>query len=78
MSDDVNWQAEHIPDEDSVYMRAHKHILRGKTLLPGIFRPHDGGMSVDWEKYSSPEECRQRARIPEENLHDRAGVYQNN
>jgi len=31
-------------------------------LLPGIFKPRGGGMSVDWAKYSTPNETRQRAR----------------
>ena len=36
-------------------------------MQPGVFRSHDGGMSVDWEKYSSPEETRQRSQIPQDN-----------
>ena len=64
MADDVNWQVEQIPDEDSVYMRADKDILSNGALQPGVFREHNGGMSVDWDKYSSPHETRGRAKNP--------------
>ncbi len=30
-------------------------------LLPGVFKSRGGGISVDWDKYSTPEETRQRA-----------------
>lgn len=66
MADDVNWPVEDIPDDDSVYMRAHRMFFR-PTLQPGVFTPHGGGMSVDWEKYSSPEDTRQRAKNPDHN-----------
>jgi len=66
MADDVNWPVEDIPDDDSVYMRAHRMFFR-PTLQPGVFTPHGAGMSVDWKKYSSPEDTRQRARNPDHN-----------
>lgn len=66
-NDDIDWPVEHIPDEADVYLRAHRKHLRDRTLLPGVFQEHDGGMSVDWEKYSTPEETRQRARKPMDN-----------
>ena len=67
MSDGVNWQVEHIPDDADVFMRAHSVFFRKRVLQPGVFRPHDGGMSVDWDKYSSPEDTRQRAANPQAN-----------
>lgn len=67
MADDVDWQVEHIPDEDSVYMRAHKDFLRNGLLQPGVFREHNGGMSVDWDKYCTPHETRSRAKNPSVN-----------
>jgi hypothetical protein len=67
MPDGVDWQVEHIPDDDEVFMRAHRMFFRKGALQPGVFTPHDGGMSVDWEKYSSPEETRQRSRNPQDN-----------
>src|SRR5579863_8173816 len=58
---DVVWEVEYIPDESDTYMRAHRMYFRGRTLQPGVFRVRDGGMSVDWDKYSTPEETRQRS-----------------
>ena len=66
MADDVNWPVEDIPDDDSVYMRAHRMFFR-PTLQPGVFRSQDGGMSVDWEKYSSPVDTRLRGKKPYDN-----------
>jgi hypothetical protein len=67
MADDVRWQIEDIPDQDSVYMRAHRTYFRDGMLQPGVFKMHDGGMSVDWEKYSSAQNTRQRAKDPPAN-----------
>jgi len=67
MADSLDWETEHVPDGDDTFMRAHSvHIRRG-ALLPGVFRVRDDGMSVDWSKYSTPEETRQRCREPLEN-----------
>jgi hypothetical protein len=67
MSDGVKWQVEHIPDDADVFMRAHRMFFRKRVLQPGVFRAHDAGMSVDWEKYSAPEDTRQRAADPQVN-----------
>lgn len=67
MAGDVIWQPEHIPDEDDVYMRAHRTHFRNGRLQPGVFQPHGGGMSTDWGKYSSPSQTRQRAANPPAN-----------
>lgn len=67
MVDGIDWQAEHIPDDADVFMRAHSMFFRRRVLQPGVFRPHGGSMSVDWDKYSSPEETRRRAANPQEN-----------
>jgi len=52
-------------------MRAHRQFLAGPSrVMPIAFRNHppDGGvMSTDWEKYSTAEECRGRAKIPADN-----------
>lgn len=66
----IPWQVEHIPDSDSVYMRVHQSLLDEKgEPIPGAFRlhPSDAGMSVDWDKYSTAEQARQRARQPHKN-----------
>jgi len=67
MVDSLVWEIEDIPDGDDTFMRAHSdHFRRGK-LQPGVFRVRDDGMSVDWEKYSTPEETRQRCNQPLQN-----------
>ena len=63
----TSWPAEGIPYAERLFMRAHRVFFRGGELAPGVFRDHGDGMSVDWERYSSPEETRLRAREPEDN-----------
>src|SRR5688572_30467900 len=65
--DEVSWEAETIPDSADTYMRAHRTFFRSGNLQPGVFRVRDGGMSVDWAKYSTPEETLQRCPKPLEN-----------
>lgn len=67
MADDVVWPTETIPDSDAVFMRAHETYYRDGELTPGVFKAKEGGMSVDWSKYCSMEETRQRATSPEKN-----------
>lgn len=67
MADEVNWPVEDIPDEDGLYMRAHKKFFPQNILQPGVFREHDGGMSVDWSKYSAPADTRACANNPSAN-----------
>lgn len=68
MADALAFPIEDIPDADSVFMRAHKAYFRDGQLEPGVFTSKEGpGMSVDWDKYSSKEETRQRARTPSDN-----------
>jgi hypothetical protein len=59
-----------IPDAHNVLMRAHREYFSQTTgeLQPGVFQAkEDEYMSVDWEKYSTPQATRQRARNPERN-----------
>ena len=37
------------------------------TLATGAFRNRGAGMSTDWSKYATPEETRQRRRVPGDN-----------
>jgi hypothetical protein len=53
---------EQIPDADFVYMRAHRNLIPKGVIEPGVFREQDGSMSVDWDRYSSPQITRLRAR----------------
>ena len=63
----LSFSVEEIPDADSVFMRAHRNLLRNGAIVPGVFRAQGAGMSVDWSKYASPEDTRQRARKPLDN-----------
>ena len=68
MADEVSlWPSENVPDDDLLYMRVHKDHFCDGEIAPGAFRnqpTRQHGMSTDWEKYSSPEETRNRARNP--------------
>ena len=64
---DSKWEKEPIPNSDSLFMRAHKDHCRTGELDFGVFRDRGRGMSTDWSKYSTPEETRNRGRIPELN-----------
>ena len=60
-ADVVEWEVEEIPDAHHLFLRVHVSLLVEGRLHPGVFRQHGTGMSTDWEKYSSPETCRDRA-----------------
>lgn len=61
------WPVEIIPDEDRLFMRAHRMFFKDGQLAPGVFRDHAAGMSVDWEKYSTAKETHLRAKTPQDN-----------
>jgi hypothetical protein len=64
---DLRFSDETVPDHDSVFMRAHRnHIVNGLPG-PGVYRAHEGGMSVDWCKYAQPEQTKARAKKPQDN-----------
>ena len=63
----MTWQKEDIPNEDDLYMRVHRGFVRNGVPAPGVFRDHGKGMSTDWEKYSTPEQTKNRAKKPDEN-----------
>jgi len=67
MADALVFPIEEIPNADSVFMRAHKTHFRGGDLEPSVFKAQDGAMSVDWDKYSTKEETKQRAKKPTDN-----------
>jgi hypothetical protein len=66
------WESESIPAEATLYLRVHKTLLDDDGLpKPVAFRnspTKQDGMSTDWEKYATPEETRQRARNPADNI----------
>ncbi len=61
------WQIEVIPDESLLFRRVHKNLMVNGQVTIAAFKNVQGGMSVDWNKYSTAEEARQRARSPQDN-----------
>ncbi len=61
------WPAEEIPDPDRLFLRVHSGLVPDGILHPNVFREQHGSMSVDWERYSTPEESRRRAIQPAQN-----------
>jgi hypothetical protein len=63
------YQAEHIPDSDLLLRRVHRSFLGSdKSKIPvGAFPRSENGISTDWEKYSTPEETRNRGHEPQAN-----------
>lgn len=66
---DVIWEVEDIPNESTVFMRAHRsHFIKESgELRPGVFRDQGAAMSVDWDKYATPEATGERAKVPADN-----------
>lgn len=67
MSEAEPWEPELIPDPDRLFMRVQKTFVRNGEVIPGVFRDQGDGMSTDWEKYSTAEQARGRARVPADN-----------
>jgi hypothetical protein len=67
----IPWPVEEIPDDDALYMRVHRQWIKPDGSLWPVSsknRPDDsGGMSTDWDRYSTPEETRSRGRRPADN-----------
>src|SRR5258706_4359980 len=68
------WPNEDIPDDASLFMRVHRLFTNSGQLGPNAFRDHGHGMSVDWSKYSTADETRNRARSPKDNAVISMGV----
>jgi hypothetical protein len=66
------WPAEEVPNRATLYQRVHRNNLDEQGLpKPGAFRnspTKQDGMSTDWDRYSTPQQTRQRARQPSENI----------
>ncbi len=73
MANEINsfWEKEPIPDDALLFMRVHKNNLDSNgEPIPGAFRNQPtraDGMSTDWNRHSTPEECQARAKTPEVN-----------
>ena len=61
------YSKEIIPDKCSLYYRVHELYYRDDELIPGVFLERGDGMSTDWDKYSTPEQSRKRAKNPNKN-----------
>ncbi|MGH2531680.1 MAG: hypothetical protein ACRDJW_05180 [Thermomicrobiales bacterium] len=67
------WPVESIPDSATVYMRVHKQYIKRGQISASCFKNQAdptsprAGRSTDWSTYSTPEECRDRARHPRDN-----------
>lgn len=72
------WPVEEIPDADVLYYRVHKRrYLETSNALPAdapqdelppnLFKFIRGDLSVDWSKYATPQEAKDRARVPADN-----------
>ena len=61
---DSPWPREAIPDEAKLYMRVPRAHIDPLTAqpIPGAFHDIEGGMSVDWERYSTAVDTLRRAR----------------
>jgi hypothetical protein len=63
-ADSDDWLVELIPNGDTIYRRAHKQKFnKNGEAQPAAFELV-GGMSTDWEKYSTAQQARQRAAKP--------------
>jgi hypothetical protein len=65
VADELNdpWITENIPNQDKIYMRVHRNMIKNGQPSTGIFKNQPtstDGMSTDWEKYSTPEDTRNR------------------
>jgi hypothetical protein len=71
----AEWPVEQIPDGDDLLMGVHRRWFKAdRSIQPGAFRNHNGGMSTDWSRYSAPEQTRQRRRTPLDNAVIRMNV----
>jgi hypothetical protein len=66
------WEVESIPDDGALYMRIFAGHFDGTRILAIAFQDHEG-ISVDWAKYSTPEQT--RAGSPRKSA-DQYGVVQ--
>jgi len=52
------WEIELIPDASNVYRLIPSHMVKKGSRIPAesMFVPDADGLSVDWDKYATPEE----------------------
>jgi hypothetical protein len=54
----IPWEIEPIPDTTAVYRMVPSHMVKKGSRIPSesMFMPDADGLSVDWDKYATPEE----------------------
>lgn len=69
----MEYEKEHILDNQKLFYRIHKINFDNDSqkIIPGAFDPQPKGksteMSVDWGKYSTAQQTRDRAKKPDDN-----------
>ncbi len=67
----MNWTVEDIPDPDKLFFRIHQTFIHSGEVKPKVFveRGTDSakGMSTNWDKYSTAQNLKDGARVPEDN-----------
>jgi hypothetical protein len=64
------WPQETIPPDQRLFMRVERSFVKNGNFIPGAFRnrpTEQDGMSTDWERYSTPDQTRNRAAKPANN-----------
>ena len=62
------WEREKIENDQLLYMRVHRNVLKDGQLVPGVFRDQGSSMSTNWVRYCpTAEDCRQKAKSPPDN-----------
>lgn len=57
----MKWEEENIPNNSYLFRRIPSFYLVDKDYIsPNAFQNKGKGMSVDWDKYSTPEQTRNR------------------
>ena len=66
---EIVFPVEDIPSSSLVFMRVHSSRMKDGLPNVGAVTPKGGsrGLSVDWDKYSTPEDTLGRANKPKEN-----------
>ena len=56
--ENLPWEIEPIPDTSQVFRLIPAHMVKKGSRIPSesMFVPDADGLSVDWDKYSTPEE----------------------
>lgn len=65
---------EFIPPEDILYRRVYRGYIKKGRVKPNAFRDSDPtypgqrvGVSVLWQRYATPEDCKRTGKEPEDN-----------